>query len=80
FLGLWRELSDAGSGVGPVILSAVAAVAGLGAGIDVSGFVGFAAAAALWAWIPRPGSGARASADDRGALRSLPDHGLRGRS
>ena len=66
FLGIWRELSDAGSGVGPVILSAVAAIAGLAAGIVVSGFVGFAAAAALWAWIPRPGSSARASVDDRG--------------
>jgi MFS family permease len=63
FLGLWRELSDAGTGIGPVILSAVAAVAGLGAGIVVSGFVGFAAAAALWAWIPRRGSRTRASAD-----------------
>jgi len=55
FLGLWRELADAGSGLGPVFLSAVTAVAGLGAGIVVSGFVGFAAAAALWAWIPRRG-------------------------
>jgi MFS family permease len=53
FLGIWRELADAGSGVGPVILSAVTAVAGLGSGIVVSGLVGFAAAAALWAWIPR---------------------------
>jgi MFS family permease len=53
FLGIWRELADAGSGVGPVILSAVTAAAGLGAGIIVSGFVGFAAAAALWAWIPK---------------------------
>ena len=63
FLGIWRELADAGSGVGPVILSAVTAVAGLGLGIIVSGTVGFAAAAALWAWIPRrPGRGAQAAA------------------
>jgi MFS family permease len=52
FLGIWRELADAGSGVGPVILSAVTAVAGLASGIVVSGSVGFAAAAALWTWIP----------------------------
>jgi MFS family permease len=39
FLGIWRELADAGSGVGPVILSAVTAVAGLAAGIVVSGSV-----------------------------------------
>ncbi len=53
FLGIWRELADAGAGIGPVILSAVTAVAGLGSGIVVSGAVGFAAAAALWAWIPK---------------------------
>ena len=52
FLGLWRELSDAGQGVGPLILSGVTAVAGLTAGITVSGLVGFAAAAAMWAFIP----------------------------
>jgi len=53
FLGLWRELSDTGQGIGPLILSAVTAVAGLTAGITVSGVVGFAAAAAMWAFIPR---------------------------
>ena len=63
FLGIWRELSDAGSGAGPVILSAVTAVAGLASGIVVSGLVGFMAAAALWAWIPRhPGRIRRKSA------------------
>jgi predicted MFS family arabinose efflux permease len=60
FLGIWRELADAGSGIGPVVLAAVTAVAGLGLGIIVSGTVGFAAAAALWAWIPkRPGQARR---------------------
>jgi MFS family permease len=54
FLGLWRELADAGSGVGPVILSVVTAVAGLASGIVVSGSVGLAAAAALWTWAPEP--------------------------
>jgi MFS family permease len=52
FLGLWRELSDTGQGIGPLILSAATAVAGLTAGITVSGMVGFAAAAAMWAFIP----------------------------
>ena len=59
-LGIWRELADAGSGVGPVILSAVTALAGLACGIIVSGMVGFAAAAALWAWIPKRPGGVRA--------------------
>jgi MFS family permease len=59
FLGVWRELADAGSGIGPTILSAVTGVAGLAAGIVVSGAVGFAAAAALWKWTPKqPGTGA----------------------
>jgi MFS family permease len=53
FLGLWRELSDAGQGIGPLILSAVTGLAGLSAGITVSGLVGFAAAGAMWAFIPR---------------------------
>ncbi len=53
FLGLWRELSDTGQGVGPLILSGVTAVAGLVAGIVVSGLVGFAAAGVLWVFIPR---------------------------
>jgi len=53
FLGIWRELADAGTGIGPVVLSAVTGLAGLGSGIIVSGGVGFAAAAALWVWIPK---------------------------
>jgi len=64
FLGLWRELSDAGQGIGPLILSGVTAAAGLVAGITVSGLVGFAAAGVLWIFIPR-GSGARATRPGR---------------
>src|SRR5579863_2373597 len=52
FLGLWRELSDAGQGLGPLILSGVTAVAGLMTGITATGAVGFAAAAAMWRFIP----------------------------
>lgn len=53
FLGVWRELADAGAGMGPLILSGMTALAGLTAGFFVSGAVGFVAAAALWKWIPR---------------------------
>jgi MFS family permease len=53
FLGLWREVADGGSSIGPVLLSVVTGVAGLAVGIVVSGFVGFAAAAALAKWIPK---------------------------
>ena len=59
FLGVWRELSDAGASIGPLVLSAVTGLAGLAAGILVSGGIGFAAAAALAAWIPRRAAGRR---------------------
>jgi MFS family permease len=52
FLGVWRELADIGSGIGPLILGGVTAVAGLAAGLLVLGGVGFAAAGALGRWIP----------------------------
>jgi MFS family permease len=58
FLGVYRELADAGSGIGPLVLSGVTAAAGRGAGRVVSGGFGFAAAAALWVWAPR-GKGTR---------------------
>jgi MFS family permease len=69
FLGVWRELSDAGAGIGPVILSVVTGLAGLGAGIVVSGGVGFAAGVALWRWIPRPH---RRTATPRESLAEVP--------
>jgi MFS family permease len=53
FLGIWRELADGGAGVGPLLLSAVTALASLAAGVVVSGALGYAAALALWRWIPR---------------------------
>jgi hypothetical protein len=53
YLGIWRELADAGVGIGPLILSGVTALAGLGPAFIVSGGIGFFAAAALWRWIPK---------------------------
>ncbi len=52
FLGVWRELSDGGSAIGPVILSVVTGVAGLASGVVVSGVVGLAAAAVLRRYAP----------------------------
>ncbi|MFZ3389324.1 MAG: MFS transporter, partial [Buttiauxella gaviniae] len=79
FLGLWRELSDTGQGVGPLILSGVTAVAGLVAGIVVSGLVGFAAAGVLWVFIPRraPARGRRLGAY---CCRSSGSSAVQGRS
>ena len=53
FLGLWRLASDIGSTGGPALLSAVAAILSLAAGIWCTGVVAFAAAGVLWYWIPR---------------------------
>jgi MFS family permease len=69
FLGVWRELSDGGAAVGPLVLSAATGIAGLGFGIAVSGGVGLAAAGALWAWVPRP---QRPSGGPRSRARSEP--------
>jgi MFS family permease len=52
FLGVWRELADGGSAIGPLILSGVTALAGLASGIVVSGAVGLAAAAVLFRYAP----------------------------
>ncbi|KAA9155790.1 MFS transporter [Amycolatopsis acidicola] len=62
-IGIWNELADIGTGIGPVILSAVTALAGLGPGIIVSGVVGFGAAATLWTYIPRSGALRQARAE-----------------
>jgi MFS family permease len=53
FLGLWRLMSDLGATGGPALLSAVTALLSLAAGIWCTGALGCAAAAVLWAWLPR---------------------------
>lgn len=53
FLGIWRFMADAGATGGPVLLSAVTAVASLGAGVAATGVLGFAAAAVFAVTIPR---------------------------
>ena len=53
FLGIWRLMSDIGGSCGPALLSLLAAVLSLGAGIAVTGLLAFAAAAQLGYWIPR---------------------------
>ncbi|WP_395398510.1 MFS transporter [Arthrobacter sp. UC242_113] len=53
FLGLWRFMADAGSTGGPVLLSAVTAVASLGAGVTATGALGFAAAGVFAVVLPK---------------------------
>ena len=59
FLGVWRLMADIGASIGPALLSALAATLSLGAGIAVTGLIGFAAAAQLAYWIPRAGARAQ---------------------
>lgn len=53
FLGVWRFLGDAGNAVGPLVVSAIASLAALAAGIVTMGVVGLAAAAGLFVLVPR---------------------------
>jgi MFS family permease len=53
FLGLWRLVGDAGNAVGPVVISVVAYMFTLAAGIASMGIVGILAAVGLWRWAPR---------------------------
>lgn len=53
FLGLWRVLQDTGSAVGPLVVSAGAALGSLAAGIWATAALGPTAAAALARWVPR---------------------------
>lgn len=55
FLGVWRLMSDLGSCGGPVLLSAVTAVAGLASAVFSIGVLGWVAAAIFWRWLPRQG-------------------------
>ena len=53
FLGIWRLVSDLGSSLGPVALSAVTAMVSLAAAVAAMGAFGLAAAAVFWHWLPR---------------------------
>jgi MFS family permease len=53
FFGIWRLISDVGSGAGPMLLAGITAAASLAAGIVTMGGVGLLAAAGMGYWIPR---------------------------
>ncbi|WP_442597419.1 MFS transporter [Parapusillimonas sp. JC17] len=52
FLGIWRFITDLGACGGPLVLSGVAALATLGAGIASIGGLGLLAAVFFWRWLP----------------------------
>ena len=53
FLGIWRLVSDLGSSLGPVVLSAITALVSLAAAVAAMGTFGLAGAAVFWRWLPR---------------------------
>lgn len=53
FLSVWRLFQDTGDAVGPLVLSAGAALGSLAAGVWVAASLGAASAAALGRWVPR---------------------------
>lgn len=59
FLGIWRVLGDSGNAAGPLVVSAVASVATLAAGIVTIGAVSVFAAASLVIFVPRYSAYAR---------------------
>ncbi|GAA2178860.1 MFS transporter [Brooklawnia cerclae] len=65
FLAGWRLLADSGQMIGPLIISGVAALSGLGAAAIVIGALGLAGGAWLAKWVPRtPEALARFQADN----------------
>jgi MFS family permease len=53
FLSMWRLMSDTGNALGPVVVSVIASVWALAAGIVAVGAVGLLAAGALRIWAPK---------------------------
>ncbi len=53
FLSIWRVMSDAGNAIGPVVVSVVAGIWTLSAGVVAVGGIGVLAAGALARWVPR---------------------------
>ncbi|HEY0814024.1 MAG TPA: MFS transporter [Pseudonocardia sp.] len=53
FLSMWRLMSDTGNALGPVVVSVIASVWALAAGIVAVGGVGLLAAGALVIWAPK---------------------------
>jgi MFS family permease len=53
FLGIWRLYGDSGQAIGPLIVSVVAGIATLAAGIVSVGFIGLLAAVGLAIWVPK---------------------------
>jgi hypothetical protein len=53
FLGIWRFLGDSGNAAGPLLVSAIASVASLAAGIVAVGSLGLVASVGLFVMVPK---------------------------
>ncbi len=53
FLGIWRVLADIGTSGGPLLLSAITALASLAVGMGAIGALGIIAGGVFWRWLPR---------------------------
>ncbi len=53
FLGVWRLFQDSGDGLGPLVITAGAALGSLAGGIWVAAAFGLLSSAALGRWVPR---------------------------
>lgn len=53
FLGIWRVLGDSGNAVGPLVVSVIASVASLAAGIVTVGSLGLLASVGLYVLVPK---------------------------
>lgn len=52
FLGIWRFMADIGNSGGPLLLSAITAVASLAGGMVVIGGLALISAGIFWRWLP----------------------------
>lgn len=52
FLGLWRLMADIGNSGGPLLLSAITAVASLASGMVAIGALAMISAGVFWRWLP----------------------------
>lgn len=73
FLGVWRTVGDMGSASGPMIASAVTALASLGAASAVLGGIGLIGAAVVHFTMPEPLRGHQKAAEAKPPVGNPPD-------
>ncbi|MFT8395904.1 MFS transporter [Propionibacterium sp.] len=72
FLAAWRVLSDSGTAIGPLIISGVAAIAGLAASAFVVGGIGVLSTGWLFKYVPHTGT---AALEEKARLEAAKEYG-----